>query len=244
MTRGAAAKILAATGRTAGSGLGVPAALGLLVPMEAGVPIPVPADLVMLLVGERVADGRFPLWGAVVALEIVAVLGTVTLFLVARGPGHALVERFGARLGLTTDRLERAGATVERRGRTALIVGRATPGVRTVTVVAAGASGLHARRALPSLVIGASIFLQLHLALGYFLGPAARAALDAARGPAIAVFVALVAGAAAFWFVRRGRRAGRQAFTEAACPLCLTLGWVAERQQVNRLIGLEPVESA
>ena len=122
------AKVLAATSRSAGAGLGVPASLGLLLPMEAGVPIPVPADLVMLLVGERVADGRFPLWAAVIALEIVAVVGTATLFLVARGPGHAFVARVGARVGLTPERMERAGALVERRGRSALVVGRATPG--------------------------------------------------------------------------------------------------------------------
>ena len=73
------------------------------------------------------------------------------------------------------------------------------------------------------------MFLQLHLVLGYFLGPAARDALDHARGPAVAVFVVLVLGAAVFWIVRRGRRAGAQAFAEAACPLCLTLGWVSER---------------
>ena len=53
--------------------------------------------------------------------------------------------------------------------------------------------------------------------------------LDRAKGPAILVFVAFVVGAAAFWVARRGRRAGARAFTEAACPLCLTLGWLSER---------------
>ena len=240
----AAARIVAAAGRTAGAGLGVPASLGLLVPMEAGVPIPVPADLVMLLVGERVADGRFPLWAAVIALEVVALVGTTALFFIARGPGHALVSRVGSRLGLTTERIDRAGAMVERRGKSALVVGRATPGLRTVTVVAAGASGLNARRALPPLVIGASVFLQLHLVLGYFLGPAARDALDNARGPAIAVFVAVLIAAVTFWIVRRGRREGTQAFAEAACPLCLTLGWVSERQFSQRLLGVEHLDHA
>ncbi len=163
-----------------------------------------------------------------------AVLGTAALFLIARGPGHALVERFGARFGLTRERLDKASGVVERRGRPALVVGRATPGLRTATVVAAGASGLHARRAIPALALGSSVFLQLHLALGYFLGPAARDALDSARGPVIAVLAALVIGAALFWIARRGRRAGARAFTEAACPLCLTLGWLSERQPIAR----------
>ena len=229
----AAIKILADMGRTSGAGLGVPASLGLLLPMEAGIPIPVPADLVVLLIGARVAAGRFPLWGAVLALEVLAVVGTTALFLAARGPGHALVSRAGARIGLTEERLDRASSTVERRGRSALVIGRATPGLRTVTVVAAGASGLHARRAIPALAVGGSVFLQLHLLLGYLLGPAAADALDQARGPTIAVFAVLIVVALVFWFVRRGRRAGTQAFAEAACPLCLTLGWVSERDPVT-----------
>ena len=233
MSRSVAARILAATGHGAAVSLGAPASIGLLAPMEAGIPIPIPADLVMLVIGERVADGSFPLWAAVLALELVAVLGSAALFFVARGPGHALIERFGGRLGLTRERLDRASGIVERRGRSALVVGRATPGLRTVTVVAAGASGLHARRAIPALALGASVFLQLHLALGYFLGPAARDALQNARGPAVAVLVALVIGAAVFWIVRRGRRAGSRAFTEAACPVCLALGVLSERQRVE-----------
>ena len=146
--------MIAAAGRAAGAGLGVPASLGLLLPMEAGVPIPVPADLVMLLVGERVADGHFPLWAAIVALEVVAVAGTAALFLLARGPGYALVTRLGRRVGLTPERMEHASAAVERRGRVALAVGRATPGLRTVTTISAGACGLSARRTLPPSPMG------------------------------------------------------------------------------------------
>src|ERR1700682_6267174 len=116
-------------------GLGAPAAVGLLLPLEAGVPIPIPSDLVMLLVGERVAAGSFPLWLAVVGFEAVAVVGTTLLFLACRGPGHALVARLGPRVGLTEQRLARATALVERRGGPALAVGRGTPGLRTVTVV-------------------------------------------------------------------------------------------------------------
>lgn len=212
-------------------GLGAPAALGLLIPMEAGLPIPVPSDLVMLLVGERVAAGAFPLWGAVLALEGVAVVGSAVLFLLARGPGHALLVRLGPRVGLTEDRLGRAAALVERRGRPALAIGRGTPGLRTVTVVAAGTSGISLRRALPALALGASVFLQLHLVLGYLLGPPARHALRAAQGPALVVLALLVVGAAGFWLRRRGRASGGEAFAEAACPACLALGWLAQRQR-------------
>ena len=211
------------------AGLGLPAVTVLLAAMEAGVPVPVPFDLVLLVVGERAAAGALPVWLAALALEAVAIAGTTALLVACRGPGRAAVARLGPRLGLTEERLGRASAVVERRGRPALFVGRATPGLRTMTVLAAAGSGVSARTALVPLVAGSSVFLQLHLALGYALGPMAGEALERARGPAIAVLVILVVGGVAAWVLRRGRRAGAQAATEACCPACLALGMLVPR---------------
>jgi membrane protein DedA with SNARE-associated domain len=183
---------------------------------------------VMFGIGERVGSGALPWWLGVFGLEMVAVVGTAALFFVCRGPGHALVERLGRRIGLTADRLGRASAFVERRGRPALAIGRSTPGLRTVTVVAAGSSGLHPRRALPALIVGSSVFLQLHLVLGVLFGPLARRAFEHAKVAALVALVVLVVAAGAFWLVRRGRQAGTQAWTEAACPACLGLALVAD----------------
>jgi len=212
------------------SGLGAPLALLLLVPMEAGIPIPLPADLVMLVVGEQAASGHIPLWLAVLAFEAIAVVGTSLLYLLARGPGHALVARVGPKIGLTTTRLDRALGIIEHRGRPALAIGRGTPGLRTVTTVAAGGSGLGPRRALPALILGSSVFLQLHLVLGYVLGPAARDAIDEAKGPAIAVLLLVALAGAGFWFVRKRRASvAAEAWAEASCPACLALSFVGER---------------
>jgi membrane protein DedA with SNARE-associated domain len=207
-------------------GLGLPAAVGLLIPMEAGVPIPIPDDLVMLLIGERTSAGEFPWWVSVLALELVAIAGTCLLFFACRGPGNALITRAGPRIGLTNERIERAGSLIEARGRSMLLIGRGTPGLRTITAVAAGTSGISARRALPPLIIGASVFVQLHLALGGLLGPFARDLFEEAKGIATIALVVLLAGAAVFWLVRRGRRGGAQSWCEAACPVCLGLATV------------------
>src|ERR1700681_2155108 len=143
----------------AGSALvGLPTATGLLVAMEAGVPVPIPSDLVMLGVGERVGAGHISLVAAVVAFEVVAIVGTTALFLVCRGPGRALIHRVGPRVGLTPARLGRAQDLLHRRGRVALALGRAMPGLRTVTVVTAASADLRPRRALPALIIGSTVF--------------------------------------------------------------------------------------
>ena len=77
-----------------------------------------------------------------------------------------------------------------RSSRVMLMIGRGTPGLRTVTGAAAGASGTPARRALPPLLIGATIFTQLHLVLGALLGPLAGRAFDEAKGLATLAFLA------------------------------------------------------
>jgi hypothetical protein len=72
------------------------------------------------------------------------------------------------------------------------------------------------------------VFAQLHLVLGYALGPVARDLFEQAKGPAVLVAVVLLVGAATFWLLRRGRRDGVEAFAEAACPVCLALGAVGD----------------
>jgi membrane protein DedA with SNARE-associated domain len=211
----------------AAAGVGGLAALALLLPMEAGVPIPLPADLVMFTVGQQVAAGRFPLWLAVTGFEAIAVLGTTALFLISRGPAHRLIVRFGPRLGLTQARLGRATALAEARGRPGLAAGRALPGLRTLTVIAAGASGLAGRRALPALILGSSVFLQVHLVLGLLLGPLAAHAFNQAKLPALALTTALAIALVIFWRARRRRN--RPAWREATCPACLAVTLLADR---------------
>jgi membrane protein DedA with SNARE-associated domain len=210
----------------AGAGAGVPGLLGLLLVMEAGVPVPVPSDLVMLLLGERVSAGVLPLWVAVVALELVALAGTAALFLAARGPGRALLARIGpgrALLARAGARLGRGDAAVHR-VLPALIAGRTTPGLRTVTVVAAAGGGIRAGRALPALVLGSSLFLQAHLLLGYLLGPAARDLLERARLPVLVAAALVLAGVAVLVLRRRRRSRTARVLAEGACPACLALG--------------------
>ena len=176
--------------------------------------------------------------------EVIAVLGTTALFLACRGPAQRILARFGPRLGLTEARLGRAAAFAETRGRPGLALGRGTPGLRTLTVVAAAFSGLSGRRALPALIVGSSVFLQLHLVLGLLLGPLADRAFDQAKGHALVAGAVLVAAGLVFWRIRRRKRAAApSAWMEAACPACVGLNLLAGR--VPALSGLaDPEPSA
>jgi membrane protein DedA with SNARE-associated domain len=221
-------------------GTGLAALSGVLTLSEAGVPVPVPGDLLLLLVGERAAAGRFPLWAALLAVQVVAVAGTTLLFFLCRGPAARMLKRFGPRVGLTEERVSRATDTLDRRGSPALAIGRAAPGLRTVTVVAAGTSRLDPTRALPALIAGATLFLQGHVLLGYGFGASAREVVDRAKGPAIAAVVALLVVGLIVWFVRRGRRGAAQAWSEACCPACLAISALSAPRAATNLSPPSP----
>jgi membrane protein DedA with SNARE-associated domain len=219
-----------------GSGVaaaGVPVLFGALTVIESGIPLPIPGDVLMLLVGERAAANAIPLWLAVFGLEAVVLSGTVILFFAARGPLKGLIARVGPRFGLTQQRLGRATNALEHRGQAAIAVGRATPSLRTLTVIATAASRLSARRGLAWLILGGSIFIQLHLVLGYLLGPVAEQIFKKAQLPALIAVGVLVVGGASYWLIRHGRRRGAHAWTEAACPACIALHMVPARLRID-----------
>jgi membrane protein DedA with SNARE-associated domain len=219
--------------------LGLPFALVAMLVMDAGVPLPIPTDLLLLLIGERAAAGVFPVWAAALGLELVAVGGSTLLFLAASGPAALLIGRLGPRIGLTQARVESGARVVRRGGRGSLVVGRATPGLRAATVLAAAAARLSPAYALPPLILGSSIFLQAHLVLGYFLGPAARDLLQHAGVPLILAALLLMAIGAAIWLLRRGGRAGARAWTEASCPVCLTIALAQRRAETESSPSLQ-----
>jgi membrane protein DedA with SNARE-associated domain len=202
--------------------------------MDGGVPIPIPTDILLLVVGERAAAGAFPVWAAVIGFEVVAIVSTSVLFLALRGPANVVIARVGPRIGLTPSRMGWATSLLERRGRGFLAVGRTTPGLRTITVFTAATARLRAAYALPAMVIGSSVFLQGHLALGFLLGPLADKVLDKAKLPVLAGIVVLLLLGLVVWFARRGRDGGGvQAWTEASCPACLAVALLAGRAQVG-----------
>jgi len=219
---------------SAGSG----ALFGLLLLTEAGLPIPIPADLLMLLLGERVSAGALPLAGVLIALQAIAILGTLGLFWVVRGPGRQVLMRFGPKVGVTEARIERVSAMVAKRGTPAVALGRSTPGLRTVTVVAAAGTGRSDTRLLLALIAGSTLFVQGHFLLGLALGPAARALFEAGGKVAVVVLLALlVIGGIAVWFRRRRGSGGLQSFSEACCPACLAVGLVYQRSEIRRSSG-------
>ena len=112
-------------------------------------------------------------------------------------------------------------------------------------MVAAGLSGLSARRALPALILGSSVFLQVHLVLGLLLGPLAVRAFDQARGLALAAAAVAAVAAVVFWRARRRKQAAPAGWMEATCPVCIAVNLLTDRvPAVAELTGRDPGPSS
>lgn len=209
-------------------------AVAIVLAAESGVPLPLPVDLVLLALGERAGAGEIPLWVVMTWLEVVIVVGTIVLFLLARLVGEGFMARLQSRRPSLGEGIHRVRSAFARRGNLALVVGRATPGLRTMTVLAAGLSGIRMHVALVLLIAGSSLFVQGHVMLGYAIGPAARSFIEDLPLLGISILALLVVVGLAIWVARRGWR-GLVGWSEGSCPACIAMSHVDEREARSSL---------
>ena len=105
----------------------------------------------------RAPEGKVLLWVAFAALLLVIVLGNSVQYLLARGPARGLVLRFGRRLGITSERLERVAARVQRGGVIGIAVAVLTPGVRSAAIPGCGLASIPLRLFVPGLALGSAV---------------------------------------------------------------------------------------
>ena len=223
------------------TGSSLTAVFALMLLKEIGVPVPIPIDLVVIAAGVQAALGQYSLLELALALEAAVFVGCSAKFFLARGVGRQLVSRWGRFIGLTSGRLDRATVHLQRRGPLAVFVGLNVPGMRTGTTVAAGLAGMRYVVFAPAMVAGSTLFYGWHVALGYLVGPTATHLLETVNTPLVLVVVGLAIVGLIGWLVlRRRHRAATpaaspeaapvHAWTEAACPACLTVTTVQVRR--------------
>ena len=198
-----------------------------------GVPIPIPADLIILTVAARSAQGKLIAWQTLIAIFIALVLGGLIQFVLARGPSRGLLYRFGRYIGLTSPRLDAASARVQKGGALGISIAILVPGVRGAAIAASGLADMPLRTFLPGLVAGSAVFLGLHFSLGFLGGSLLTIIGHVLPLSWITLLVlALLVIVFALWVVvyRRQKAAQREVGGEALelwhegiCPACLAL---------------------
>src|SRR5215210_716183 len=117
---------------------GVFAACAIMLVKAAGIPIPIPGDVILLATAARAAEGKVLLWLAFTGLLAALVVGGTAQFFLARGPARNVVSKYGHRVGLTAERLERVANGVRRGGLLGIGLAVLTPGLRTAVIPACG----------------------------------------------------------------------------------------------------------
>ncbi len=138
---------------------------------ELGVPSPIPGDLMMLLAGVLVAERRASLWSVLLVQEAVTLVGATLLYWISRRAGRPLVLRYGRYVALGPERLERLEEQIRGREVAAIFLGRLVPGLRILTVVAAGVANVAFSKFVLPMAVSSFIYLTIYTLIGMWVGP-------------------------------------------------------------------------
>jgi membrane protein DedA with SNARE-associated domain len=174
--------------------------------------VPVPDETLVTVSGFLIRQGQMPLVPTFLAAFLGSSTGITVSYVIGRTFGFRLIHKYRHFLHLTDELLDRFHRWYERVGRWSLLFGYFIPGIRHVTAIASGTSGL----SWPSFAIfaytGALLWVTTFLTAGYFLGEEWEKTSPAVRRLIIVLAVAGFAVAAAYGFIRFARyKRGRTA---------------------------------
>jgi membrane protein DedA with SNARE-associated domain len=142
----------------------------LLLLEESGIPLPVPGDVFIFIGGTQAKFGKTSFFGVVTIVFIATVLGASILYFISAKLARPLVLKL-ARLGkVDEEKIEKVSLWFVKRGGWAVVIGRLTPGFRTVTSIVAGLLGIPYRIFVFYTGIAALIWGIIYFNLGYFFG--------------------------------------------------------------------------
>ncbi len=168
--------------------------------------LPVPDETLLTLTGYLIFSGTLHF----VPSFTVAFCGTVTgitiSYLIGRVGGSHFIHRFGARLRIKPQSVDRVHAWFNRWGHWTLTIGYFIPGIRHVIAIVAGSSGLEYRTFSLFAYAGALCWTGLFICAGYYLGNGWQAFPETMTKAAVWILAAAVAGGLAYLAVRLLRR--------------------------------------
>ena len=187
---------------------GYPAIFSLLVLGIVG--LPVPDETLLTLTGYLVFKGTLHFVPGFFCAFLGTVCGISLSFAIGRFAGVRLLMKYGERLHLTQERMDRVHAWFGRWGHWSFTVGYFVPGVRHVIAIVAGSLRVDFRIFAFFAYLGAFFWVGLFICAGYYLGEGWNVFPGTMRRIAITLFVLVLVASAVFWFIRcrRAKRLG------------------------------------
>jgi membrane protein DedA with SNARE-associated domain len=145
---------------------GASALFGLL--MLGIIGLPVPDETLLTFAGVLISRGKLSLIPTWLAGVLGGMSGITCSYLIGRTTGIVFVRRYGKWFHLKPAQIERAGLWLSHRGKWALTYGYFIPGVRHVTGIVAGSSGLAYRIFATFAYLGAFLWATGFVFLGWY----------------------------------------------------------------------------
>lgn len=170
----------------------------------------VPGESLVLASGFFAHQGVLELDAVMAAAGLGAILGDNVGYLLGLRLGREWLLRYGARVGVTKARLDRAEAFFSRHGPKAVFVGRFVGFARALVPFVAGASRMPYRRFVLYDALGAALWTVTFVLLGYGLGASWRVAERWMGRTSMLLAGAIAIAGLVLWLRRRRARATAQ----------------------------------
>jgi len=132
---------------------------------------PLPSEVVLPLAGFLAGQGKLSLAAVLVAATVGSVVGALVLYWAGAALGRDRMRRIAERLPLMdADDVDRAQGWFDRHGRSAVLVGRLVPGVRSLVSIPAGIARMPLLPFLGYTTLGSAAYNAVLVLLGHQLG--------------------------------------------------------------------------
>ncbi len=170
--------------------------------------VPIPSELVLLLTGFNVSEGRFLIEGAISVTTLASVLGALFLYSIAKAIGEdrvfSLTRRFGKFVGLKETDIHKTLHWFARYGKALVFFGRLIPIIRSLVSIPAGLTKMNLWSFILFTTLGSGIWNSIWITAGFVLGENWSAAdefsqvIDVVAYIAIGLFALFLLGRAIF----------------------------------------------
>lgn len=164
--------------------------------------LPVPDETLMVFCGALIGKGTLHPVTTFAAAFLGSATGITVSYFIGKTAGKPFLDKFGPWMHLTPERLEQVHKWFDGYGHWSLTFGYFVPGVRHITAIVAGMTGLQYPVFARFAYAGSLIWVSTFLTLGYVIGDAWRAAAENAHQVAGIAAIVIVVVLGIIWYVR------------------------------------------
>jgi membrane protein DedA with SNARE-associated domain len=177
---------------------------------------PIPSEVIFPLVGFTAHDRGLGLENAIGMATVGALgstAGAIVIYFVSAKVGRTAIARFGRRVRISEQDIEKAERWFEKYGSIAVFTARMIPGIREIISIPAGIGHMNFAKFVGYTFAGSLLWCIILTLTGYYLGEAwSRFSEQISSAFTIVTFIviAVVIGCIGFWYSRRKKASAKQ----------------------------------